>query len=43
MQCLDQFLPLVLDGYDLTVAAYGQSGSGKVHTPIRNRNKNTQS
>ena len=29
---VEQFVDLVLDGYDLTVAAYGQSGSGKTHT-----------
>ena len=31
---LDQFVSLVLDGYDLTVLAYGQSGSGKTHTLV---------
>ena len=29
---VEQFVPLVLDGFDLTVAAYGQSGCGKTHT-----------
>ena len=31
---VEQFVELVLDGYDLTVAAYGQSGAGKTHTLI---------
>ena len=29
---VEQFVDLVLDGYDLTVAAYGQSGAGKTHS-----------
>ena len=29
---VEQFVSLVLDGFDLTVAAYGQSGCGKTHT-----------
>ena len=31
---VEQFVELVLDGYDLTVSAYGQSGAGKTHTLI---------
>ena len=27
-----QFTEVVLDGYDLTIVGYGQSGSGKTHT-----------
>ena len=28
---LEPLIPLVVDGYDLTVMAYGQAGSGKTH------------
>lgn len=31
-QLLSQFVPLILDGYDLTVLCAGQSGSGKSHS-----------
>ena len=31
-QSLAQFTEVVLDGYDLTIIGYGQSGSGKTHT-----------
>ena len=31
-ESLAQFVEVVLDGYDLTILAYGQSGTGKSHT-----------
>ena len=31
---VEQFVELILDGYDLTVTAYGQSEAGKTHTLI---------